>query len=324
MSQVLRICTNADLPPEAEALLRAGIGANELTLTEQRVGLVKLGGPCEEFLKAQVAFGQPDPAQLLENKDLRLIQITSAGYTRYDYPAFWNAMKERGVAFCNSSSIFNEPCAQHILGFMLAWSRQLPAAIANQLNAKRWDVERLRSNTRLLKGDRVALVGYGAIGKRLVEILAPFGLEIVAIRRTVRGDEPVPCYPIAELEKWLPWADHVVNIVPANKENRHLFNRPQFQSMKEGAVFYNIGRGTTVLQDALIESLETGRLAAALLDVTDPEPLPPDHPLWNAPNCTITPHIGGGFKEEISALVQHFLDNLKNFETGQPLVDRVV
>jgi phosphoglycerate dehydrogenase-like enzyme len=101
------------------------------------------------------------------------------------------------------------------------------------------------------------------------------------------------------LEKWLPWADHVVNIVPANKENRHLFNRPQFQSMKEGAVFYNIGRGTTVLQDALIESLETGRLAAALLDVTDPEPLPPDHPLWNAPNCTITPHIGGGFKEEI-------------------------
>ncbi len=94
--------------------------------------------------------------------------------------------------------------------------------------------------------------------------------------------------------------------------------------MKRGARFYNIGRGPTVDQPSLIAALADRHLDAAYLDVTDPEPLPPDHPLWSAPNCFICPHTGGGHREESVRLVRHFLANLALFEAGQPLVDRVI
>ena len=94
--------------------------------------------------------------------------------------------------------------------------------------------------------------------------------------------------------------------------------------MKRGAVFYNIGRGTTVDQDALGEALRSGQLRAAYLDVTDPEPLPPEHPLWTTPNCVITPHTAGGHADEWVRLVKHFLVNLRRHEAGQPLLDRVI
>jgi phosphoglycerate dehydrogenase-like enzyme len=94
--------------------------------------------------------------------------------------------------------------------------------------------------------------------------------------------------------------------------------------MKDGAAFYNIGRGTTIDQAALAGALHAGRLRGAYLDVTDPEPLPPDHPLWAAPNCFITPHTAGGRDDEFERLVRHFLDNLRKLESGHELVDRIV
>jgi phosphoglycerate dehydrogenase-like enzyme len=97
-----------------------------------------------------------------------------------------------------------------------------------------------------------------------------------------------------------------------------------FAAMKPGAVFYNVGRGTTVNQAALIAALESGQVGAAYLDVTEPEPLPPDHPLWAAPNCFITPHVAGGHQDEDAHLVRHFVSNLRRFEAGEPLVDVVM
>ena len=101
-------------------------------------------------------------------------------------------------------------------------------------------------------------------------------------------------------------------------------NRLALQAVKPGGIFYNIGRGTTVDQEALRAALESGRLAAAYLDVTDPEPLPPDHPLWATRNCFITPHTAGGRDDEFEQLVRHFLANLLRFEAGIPLLDRIV
>ena len=116
----------------------------------------------------------------------------------------------------------------------------------------------------------------------------------------------------------------MIDLLPANEETRRLFDRRRFSAMKPGAVFYNIGRGTTVDQDALAEALRAGRLRAAYLDVTDPEPLPPEHPLWKTPNCVITPHTAGGHADEWLRLVKHFLVNLRRYEAGHPLVDRVI
>jgi phosphoglycerate dehydrogenase-like enzyme len=119
-------------------------------------------------------------------------------------------------------------------------------------------------------------------------------------------------------------ADHVVNILPDNASTRGYFSAARLARMKPGARFYNIGRGTTVDQGALIAFLESGHLASACLDVTDPEPLPPDHPLWTAPNCFLTPHSAGGHANEDERLVRHFLSNLAAFERGEPLADRVI
>ena len=98
----------------------------------------------------------------------------------------------------------------------------------------------------------------------------------------------------------------------------------RFSAMKAGSVFYNIGRGTTVDQQALLEALRSGHLGGAYLDVTDPEPLPPDHPLWSAPNCYITAHTAGGHMDERERLVRHFIDNLFRFTNGERLLNRIV
>jgi phosphoglycerate dehydrogenase-like enzyme len=113
----------------------------------------------------------------------------------------------------------------------------------------------------------------------------------------------------------------VVNVLPANGETAHYFNAARINRMKSGAYFYNVGRGSTVDQQALRAALADGRLAGAYLDVTDPEPLPPDHPLWQTPNCWITPHAAGGHVGESARHVRHFLDNLARFTGGQPLRD---
>ena len=182
----------------------------------------------------------------------------------------------------------------------------------------------LRSSSVLLRGQQVLLVGFGAIARRLHELCAPFSLQLTAVRRRPRGDEPLPVRPIAELDRLLATADHVIDLLPANEETTRLFDRRRFQAMKPGAVFYNIGRGNTVDQDALAEALRSGILRAAYLDVTDPEPLPPAHPLWTTPSCVITPHTAGGHSDEWNRLVEHFLMNLRRHDAGQPLLDRVI
>jgi phosphoglycerate dehydrogenase-like enzyme len=166
------------------------------------------------------------------------------------------------------------------------------------------------------------LVGYGAIAKRLAELLAPFGLHLVGFRRRPRGDEPIELRPMAELSDWLPHADWVVDILPAASETTGLFDGARFAAMKPGAIFINIGRGATVDQTALLAALSS-HLRAAYLDVTSPEPLPPEHPLWTAPNCIITPHVAGGHEDEYDRLVALFLANLDRFGRGQSLAGRV-
>ena len=295
------------LPEEAASALREGVGE----------GLVEGGDP-----RGEVLFGQPDPEKVLALPDLKWIAVTSAGYTRYDNDDFRARLEARGAQLTNSSSVFDEPCAQHLLAFMLAFARQLPQAHAEQLGGRDWTVERRRLDSRLLGEGKLLIVGYGAIARRLAELLGPFGMEIVAVRRTPKGDEGVPTFAIDELDRLLPEADHIANILPANASTDGLFDAVKFGKMKPGAFFYNIGRGTTVDQEALIGAMD--RLAAAYLDVVDPEPLPTKHPLWTTPNVFITPHTAGGHRGEELRLVRHFLNNLKRFGAGEPLLDRVM
>jgi phosphoglycerate dehydrogenase-like enzyme len=207
---------------------------------------------------------------------------------------------------------------------MLADARQLPRSIRHQAGDREWTQGPTRAASVLLRGQTVALVGFGAIGRRLAELLAPFSADVVAVRHAPRGDEPVRTVSVASLETALAGAHHVVDLLPARSDTARFFDARRLAWFRRGAVFYNVGRGSTVDQDALRAALESGHLRAAYLDVTDPEPLPAAHPLWSTPGCVITPHAAGGHAGEDERLVAHFLANLERFRSGQPLLDRVV
>ncbi|HVT11860.1 MAG TPA: D-2-hydroxyacid dehydrogenase [Fimbriimonadaceae bacterium] len=324
MSSKLTIWCNAQFPEEAARQLIAGVGEHRLIIDENPTANISAGGLSPTLAEADVAFGQPDANQVIELPSLRWTHLTSAGYTRYDRDDLRSALTARGALLTNSSSVFDEPCAQHLLAFMLAQARQLPQALSEQIRTQAWIYARLRPQTRLLSNQTVLLLGFGAIARRLAELLQPFRLNVVAVRRAPKGDESVPTHPIGELNRLLPGADHIVNTLPSSPSTDGLVDENCFAAMKPGAIFYNIGRGTTVDQAALIRLLESGRLGAAYLDVVDPEPLPADHPLWTTPNCWITPHVGGGHAEEYPRLVAHFIRNLRLFEAGEPLIDRVI
>lgn len=122
----------------------------------------------------------------------------------------------------------------------------------------------------------------------------------------------------------LPQVEHVMNILPASASTEKFFDARRFGLLSTDALFYNIGRGSTVDQDALVQNLRDGGIAGAYLDVTTPEPLPADHPLWLLQNCWITPHTAGGHDDEQLRLVLHFRENLQRFANQKPLLDRIV
>jgi phosphoglycerate dehydrogenase-like enzyme len=210
------------------------------------------------------------------------------------------------------------------LSFILAEARKLPRVLSTRVANSTPEYVALREASGTLRGETILIVGYGAIGARLVELLRPLGMNIIACRRKPRGDEGLPVIALDALDGTLGTADHVMNILPDSADTRNYFGRERLSKMKLGAVFYNIGRGVTVDQVALNEALRIGHLAAAWLDVTEPEPLPDAHPLWSAPNCFITPHTAGGHPNETGTLVEHFLANLDRFTSGAPLKDRVM
>lgn len=320
---MLNIWTNTPLPAASLTLLRAGISPNRLLISPQLNNILSAADPDPLLADADIAFGQPDPDQLLTLTRLKWIHLSTAGYTRYDRPDLRQHLAGRKILVTNNSSVFDEPCAEHALAFMLAAARDFPAAFANQLGLRGWPQENIRMRSHLLAGQSVLLLGFGAIGRRLIELLQPFRMNVCAVRRTAQPDAPIPVHSITDLESLLPTADHVVNILPGNSSTNHFMNARKFALMKPNSIFYNIGRGSTVDQPALIESLTTRHLAAAYLDVTDPEPLPSDHPLWTAPNCFITPHTAGGHFDEFDRTVNHFLENLTRFQTSVPLLDRI-
>lgn len=322
-SSPLTVWCNLQLPSRALVALQAGLGPHRLVLAaESTTCFQPLGRPDPALAEADVAFGQPEADQCLTCPRLLWVHLASAGYTTFAGDDIRAPFLARGVPLSNSSSVYDEPCAQHALAFMLAEARQLPGSIRDQARSHAWNTPPTRAASFLMKGQTVLLVGYGAITKRLAELLVPFGLHLVGFRRRPRGDEPIEVHAMAELSKWLPHADWVIDSLPAAGDTAGFFERVRFAAMKPGAIFVNIGRGATVDQSALLVALR-GHLRAAYLDVTVPEPLPPEHPLWAQPNCIITPHVAGGHEDENDRLVAHFLANLDRFVRGQPLAGRV-
>jgi phosphoglycerate dehydrogenase-like enzyme len=319
----LTIWANPFLTASAEELLVRSTASHRLILAEKPEHVLDIATLDPRLLEAEIVFGQPDPKAIIRSEKLRWLQVSSAGYAPYDTNEIRSALKERTAIMTNSSNVFDEPCAEHLMAWLLADARQLYSSYQNQLGPHGWPQNDLRQNVRLLADETVFIVGYGAIGRRLTELLAPYAVRVIGYRRRPQPGSEIRVVGPADLASTLADADHVINILPDSAQTRGFFNAQRLRQIKAGARYYSIGRGTTTDQDALTESLKSGHLVAAYLDVTDPEPLPPDNPLWTTPNCYITPHTGGGHFNESDRTVRHFLENLHRYEQHNELINRV-
>jgi phosphoglycerate dehydrogenase-like enzyme len=167
-----------------------------------------------------------------------------------------------------------------------------------------------------LTGKKVLLVGYGSIGTEIERMLAPFHVDMVRVARSARTQPEV--FAVGDLDKLLPQAEIVILILPFTAETRGLIGARQFAMMRQGALLVNAARGPIVDTDALIDALQSGKIRAAI-DVTDPEPLPDGHPLWDCPNLLITPHVGGSSPQFARNAVRVAAEELRRYMKGEPL-----
>lgn len=255
-------------------------------------------------------LGVPDP---------RLRWVHNAGAGVEHLPLL--DLRERGIVVTNNSGIHVPNMPEHLLALMLAFARRLPTLIRSQL-AHEWRDEATHREVFDLGGQSVLLVGMGDIGLGLGQRAAALGMRVTGLRR--RSDQPAPpfverVYGMADLHAALADADHVAISVPKTPETVGLFDDAAFAAMKPGAYLYNVGRGSVVGGDALIAALRSGRLAGAGLDVTEPEPLPADSPLWDMENVIITSHTSGASPRLWDRGIDLVADNLRRWRAGEPL-----
>ena len=272
-----------------------------------------------EIGDATVYFGFSFPEPLFEQaRRLRWIHSASAGIEANLFPA----LIESDVVLTNSTGLHEVCIPEHVLALLFAFARNLPAAFRLK-QEHRWDrIEPLRhGGIRELSGSNLAILGAGPIGRALARKAAALGMHVRVMRR--HGGRPVASAELVAgpegLHELLGWAHFVVLAVPLTAETRHLIGAGELRAMREDAILINIARGEVVDQDALVEALRAGAIAGAGLDVTTPEPLPPEHPLWELPNAILTPHISGYTPGYFPSVLAVFADNLGRFVEGAPL-----
>jgi len=287
--------------------------------------VVESGAAASKIASADAALiGWGSSADIVSKSTrLKWIQTVGAGVERMLNDGF----ADHGILLTNGSGVMAPNMAEHVIGMMLGFARGLPAVLDAQ-REHRWKSGVGIETVFELGGQTVVLVGLGDIALETAVRLKAFGMRIVGVRRTVVAGDPLPPHvdqmiSITEIDSVLGLGDHVISSVPHTAETIGMFNESRFNRFKDGAYFYNLGRGTSVVQQDLIAALGSGKLAGAGLDVTTPEPLPEDDPLWDAPNVIITGHTAGAtprFHDRVLAL---FAENVRRYQAGQDLLNVV-
>ncbi|MCF2131609.1 2-hydroxyacid dehydrogenase [Strepomyces sp. STD 3.1] len=219
-----------------------------------------------------------------------------------------------GVRLCNARGVHEASTAELTLALILASLRGIPDFVRAQDRGE-W----LGGFRPALADRKVIVVGYGSIGAAIEDRLVPFEVApVVRVARSARTTARGPVHPLTELPALLPEADVVILSTPLTEATRHLVDAEFLARMKNGALLVNVARGPVVDTKALLAELESGRLTAAL-DVTDPEPLPPGHPLWHAPGIVVSPHAGGPTSAFLPRAKRLLVDQLNRFVNQEPL-----
>lgn len=267
----------------------------------------------EQIAAATVMFGWPRPELMRGAANLKWFQTMWAGTEEYD------GMLPPGVRFTSSSGSNSRSVAEHMLTCLLALCRRLPTYVDSQ-RAHLWKDE---GPMKTILGGTVLVAGAGHVGSDFARLCQGLGAETVGLKRTVNG--PVEgfdeVYPMDELDTLLPRADVVALVLPHSPQTAGLMDERRLSLMKDDAILLSAGRGTVLDQEALARVMKAGKLWGAALDVTDPEPLPKDSPLWDVPRLLLTPHVAGGMRLEITRrrCVEMALENLRRYVAGEPL-----
>ncbi|MBQ7516448.1 MAG: D-2-hydroxyacid dehydrogenase [Schwartzia sp.] len=273
----------------------------------------------DDVREAEVVIGNLPPRLLPAATRLRWLQLNTAGADAYCQPG----VLPPGTVLTNATGAYGLALSEHMLGQLLAMMKKLYLYYDNQRRCLWRDEGPVTS----VAGAVVLIVGLGDVGTAFARLVKAMGAHVIGIRR--RPSAPPPevdeMAPIEQLDGCLARADIVAAALPGTPATRHLFDAGRFAAMKEHAYFLNIGRGFSVVSEDLAAAVGSGHLAGAAVDVTEPEPLPPDHPLWKVPNLYITPHISG--QNHLAATTDNIVriaaGNLANYLAGHPLRNEV-
>ena len=269
----------------------------------------------EDVQDCEIFFGMLPPELLRQAKSLKWLQCSFAGVDRYADQAQY----AENIAITNASGAYGITISEHMVVTLLMLMRRMPEYHEMQKKREWYCVGQIKS----VMNSVITVVGVGDIGSNFAKRVLPMGAFVRGVRRT-EGPKPDfvdEIYTVDRLDEAITGADVVALCLPGTDKTRQLFDRERMLKMKPGAILMNVGRGSAVDLLALDELLRSGHLGGAGIDVTEPEPLPPEHPLWTAPHALITPHISGNTSLPLTCdiIVDIFLDNLERYFKGQPL-----
>jgi phosphoglycerate dehydrogenase-like enzyme len=303
---------------EIEARL-AAVPEIELVTVEDLAGLAA-ALPEAEALVTMGQFYGAETAKLLrrDGKRLRWIQLLTAGYDgliSHGVPS--------GVALSNAGDCYSPMVAEHARALLLALVRRLPEMLGNQA---RHDFDKsVTPRLGSLDGATLAIVGFGSIGRAVARRARPFGMRIIGLTRSARPDPLADeVHPMTALHDVLGRADAVVLAVPLSAQTRHLIGAAELAACQKRTILINVARGGVVDPMALGAALRSFQIGGAGLDVTEPEPLPPEDPLWTCPNLIISPHVAAlGSASVLHCLAELTSGNLRRFLAGEALTHRI-
>ena len=272
----------------------------------------------EELFSADIYCGHAkvpvDWDGVVNGGRLRWIQSSAAGMDHCLVPA----VIQSDIQVTSASGVLSDQVAEHAVAMMTGWFRGLPVFFRAQQQK-----EYIRRPTRDLTGKTVGIVGLGGVGRRLAEVLASFRTRILAVDMfpVDKPDWVEALWPTDRLDEMLSQVDVLVLALPLSETTRGMVDAEFFAKMKPGSLFVNMARGPLVIHGDLIDSLAGGHLAGAVIDVADPEPLPPESPLWEMPGVIITPHVAGQSESRIDKATELFCRNLRRWQAGRPLIN---
>ena len=270
-------------------------------------------GDEDALQRAAIIYDGVQSDEIDRAKNLRWLQLLSAGVNRWDL----HQLKARNIQLTTTSGIHAQPITEHMFGMLLMKTRSLDKALQAQAQHQ-WRGHDFP--VQLIAGKTLGLLGVGAIGQHAANVGAAFGMRVIGLRRSGQPiDNVEQMFTPANRLEFFGQSDVVMNTLPATDDSRGFMGKAEFEALPPGAIVINTGRGSTIDTDALMNWLQSDADNFAGLDVTDPEPLPSEHPLWAMPNAFITPHYSGSHPTYVKRANVIFLDNLKRFVNGETL-----